>query len=110
MKKIAGLIVILVVLGPVLVYSDEKDDWSFELARVIGDIQNSVRCIEGGIMVTSYLNYLNRDIQKYTELLRVGLERRYITTEQYNQKNEAINAVKRRMLQVIGDRSEGLGL
>jgi hypothetical protein len=47
MKKIAGLMVILTVLGSVMVYSDEKDDWSFEVAKVIGEIESAVSLIEG---------------------------------------------------------------
>jgi hypothetical protein len=109
MKKIAGFMVILTVLGLVGVYGDEKDDWSFELAKAIGEIESAVGLIEKYNWSISTVG-LDKEIKTYTDLLRVGLERQYITTEQYNQKNEAINAVKRRMLQVIGDRSEGLGL
>lgn len=109
MKKIVSLIMVLVLLGSVLVYSDEKDDWSFELAKAISEIESAVSLIEGFKWSISTTG-LDEKIKTYTELLKIGLERQYITREQYDQKNEAVNAVKRRMLQVIGDRSEGLGL
>jgi hypothetical protein len=109
MKKIAGLIVIFIALGSVLVYANEKDDWSFELAKAISEIESAVNLIEKYKWSIS-TSGLDRKIKTYTDLMEVGLEKLYITKEQYEQKIESVNAVKRRMLQVIGDRSEGLGL
>jgi hypothetical protein len=101
--------VILTVLGSILVYADERDDWSFELAKAISEIESAVNMIENHEFSISFTG-LDKKINNYIGIVETGLRNGYITREQYNQKNEAINAVKRRMLQVIGDRSEGLGL
>jgi hypothetical protein len=106
MKKIP---VILLLLVTTWLFADEKDDWSFELAGAIGDIESSVKLIEKANWSIE-TTYLDERITKYIELLKIGLRNGYITQGLYDQKIEAVNAVKRRMLQVIGARSEGLGL
>ncbi|MFP3042422.1 hypothetical protein LQZ19_11455 [Treponema primitia] len=109
MKKIASLMVIFVFLGIVAVYADAKDDWSFELATAIGNIESSINLIEKYGWSIGNAD-LDKKIKKYTELLDVGLRNGYLDKVQYDQKVEAVNAIKRRMLQIVGARSEGLGL
>jgi hypothetical protein len=106
MKKIVGLMVILVVLGTVVAHADPKDDWSFELAKVASDIREGVNWVEGHGSFLSKDRF-DKSMQEYMRLLEVGFNSGYLTREEYNQKIEALNAIKRRLLQVI---SEGLGL
>jgi hypothetical protein len=109
MKKAVGFMVILLVLGSLVAHADAKDDWSFELATAIGNIESSINLIEN--IGWSIRNAdLDKNIKKYTDLLDIGLKNGYLDKVQYDQKIEAVNAIKRRMLQVIGARSEGLGL
>jgi hypothetical protein len=108
MKKISFVLLFLVTTW---LFADAKDDWSFELAGAIGKINEAVGYVEryGWPLDNSFVE-LDKKIATYISLIETGFRQGFITQEQYAQKIEAINAVKRRMLQILGAKSEGLGL